>query len=259
MSNFIQSFRSDLLKTKRSSAFWISLLGGLFVPVIFLLVFLFNSKKIVPLFQKDAWKEHLLTGWESISFFLLPLFIILIISLVVQIEFKNNTWKQVFASPQSLGNIFFSKLLTIHFLILFFFFIFSTGIILAAVIANLFIKGYPFLKDSINWLFLLRIVFKIYISILGLSAIQYALSLRFKNFVAPVGIGLALYIGATIANAVNWKYLYLNPFASSGISIKWLRQPDRPLIENTEWVSIFWFLALTAFAFWDLSRKKEKG
>ncbi len=62
--------------------------------------------------------------------------------------------------------------------------------ILSGVLANLINPEFTFLHRSIDWETILRLNLKTYVSILGISAIQYWLSLRFNNFVAPVGIGL---------------------------------------------------------------------
>ena len=40
-------------------------------------------------------------GWEFMGFFLLPIGVILTTSLVTQLEFRSNTWKQLHTTPQS--------------------------------------------------------------------------------------------------------------------------------------------------------------
>src|SRR5437762_11281848 len=123
--SFVISARAELIKTKRSASFWICVLGSGFIPLIFLLTYTLAPEKNYPRLQSFPWGIHLNQGWQAFSHLLLPMFIILICSLIPQIEFKNNTWKQVFASPQSLGNIFFSKFFAFHLMILFLFLIFN--------------------------------------------------------------------------------------------------------------------------------------
>ena len=49
-----------------------------------------------------------------------PLFIILVCTLLPQIEYKNNTWKQVLTSPQTKWNIFLAKFINLQLFILLF-------------------------------------------------------------------------------------------------------------------------------------------
>ncbi|HKZ67721.1 MAG TPA: ABC transporter permease, partial [Chitinophagaceae bacterium] len=116
--SFIISTKAELIKTKRSASFWLSLIGSAVIPLIFFLVYVLEPKN-ASRFQVKPWELHFTQGWQAFAAFLLPMFVILICSLIPQIEFKNNTWKQVFASPQSVGNIFFSKYLSIIIMILF--------------------------------------------------------------------------------------------------------------------------------------------
>src|SRR5436190_1817268 len=106
--NFFISARAELIKIKRSASLWICFLGAGFIPLIFLLNYTLQPEKNFKRLAMFPWAIHFGIGWQAFSSFLLPMFIILICSLIPQIEFKNNTWKQVFASPQPLANIFIS-------------------------------------------------------------------------------------------------------------------------------------------------------
>ena len=257
--NFAISVQSELLKTKRSASFWLSILAAAMMPVLFLLAHYFKPEGGIKALEKDPWGTQFMWGWQSVNFFIFPMFVILICALIPQIEFKNNAWKQVFASPQSLGNIYFSKFLSIHLMIFFFYLCFILFMILSAVMTNLLNSHFNFLEKSIDWQKLATMNFKSYLSILGISAIQYWLSLRFKNFIAPVGIGLALLVLAIIARQVGWEHIYKIPFAHPLLTQESFRSVGRPLIENHEWNSILYFAAFTLLGFFDLKFKKERG
>ena len=92
-----------------------------------------------------------------------------------------------------------------------------------------------------------------------MSAIQYALSLRFKNFLAPVGIGLALLVGALIAFGIGWKHIYKLPFAHPILTYTSMGKPNRPLLENHELNSIAYCIGFLILGFIDMKFKKEKG
>ncbi len=255
--NFITSTRAELLKTKRSAAFWLSVLGALFIPAIFFLMYYFKPEVFIPMLKEDPWRIHLIRGWQSLSAFLLPMFIILICSLIPQIEFKNNTWKQVFASPQSYGNIFFSKFLTIHLMILFCFLLFTLFMIFSALLVNLFNNKFSFSDNSIDFAALFKLIFKTYVSILGISAIQYWLSLRFKNFIAPIGIGLGFLITSLII--MQWEHIFKVPYAFPILTLSSAMNNAGKWLENHELNSIGYFVVFTFIAFLDLKFRKEKG
>lgn len=257
--SFAISAQAELLKTKRSASFWLSILAAAMIPVLFFLAYYFKPDGVIKQLQSDPWKVHFTWAWEALSFFVFPMYIILICTLIPQIEFKNNTWKQVFASPQTVANIFFSKFFTIHLMIFFFYLLFNLFMILAGVSVNLLNDRFNFLQHSIDWQKMMYLSLKTYISILGISAIQYWLSLRFKNFIAPVGIGLALLIIALIARRVGWEHIYKLPFAHPLLTLESFRAPNRPFIENHEWNSIIYFIAFALLGFFDLKFRKEKG
>jgi lantibiotic transport system permease protein len=255
--SFPISLRAEILKTRRSAAFWLSVIGAAFIPAIFFLMYFFKPEVFAQKVDNQPWETHFTNGWQALSIFMLPMFIILTCSLILQLEYKNNTWKQVFASPQSLGNIFFSKFMTIHGMIFFCFFLFNLFMIVSAVAVNTFNKSYHFLDHSINWSFLLRLNFKTYVSILGISAIQYWLSLRFKNFIAPIGIGLALLIASLILS--QWEHIYKIPYAHPLLTFLSIKKHETSLLANHEWNSMGYFIAFTGLAFADMKYRKERG
>ena len=254
------STQAEVLKIKRTSSFWLSILGALFVPVIFFCIFTFNpDDDALKGFSTEPWKKMFFLGWEFFSAFTLPMYIILIATLLPQIEVKNNTWKQVFASPQSLANIFFSKFAVVNIMVISCFLLYNVFMLLTGVIVNLMNSRFPFLHNGIDVVLVIRLSFKFYISVLGIIAFQYYLSLRFKNFVAPIGIGLALVIGGVIVFNLHWKHVYTFPYAYPLITSGLSRQTGRPFLETHEWYSLGYFVFFMLLGFWDMKMRKEKG
>ena len=258
MSFFI-STRAELLKTKRTASFWLSVIGAAFIPAIFFMAYLSKPDGSLKNLAKDAWGVHFMYGWQSLSSFLLPMYVILICALVPQIEYKNNTWKQVYASPQTVANIFFSKFVTIQLMILFCYVLFNLFMILSGIAVSIINPKFAFLEHSIDWERLLKLNLKTYISVLGISAIQYWLSLRFKNFIAPIGIGLALLITAIVALNYHWSHIFKIPFAHPILTLINVMAPNRPFLENHELNSIGYFIFFMIVGFIDLKMRKEKG
>jgi len=259
--SFIISTKAELIKTKRSASFWLSLIGSAVIPLIFFLIYVVEPKN-ASRFQVKPWELHFTQGWQAFAAFLLPMFVILICSLIPQIEFKNNTWKQVFASPQSIGNIFFSKYLSIIIMILFLFLMFNIFMLLSGIVPNLFYSKYTFLKNSIDWGALLKLNFKTFVSLLGIISIQYWIGLRFRNFIVPIGIGLGLLVSSMIL--LPWEHVdkvpYAFPLRTFMTSItKSKNELAGPLLQNHELNSIGYFIFFTIVAFLDMRFRKERG
>ncbi|RYY57988.1 MAG: hypothetical protein EOO05_17535 [Chitinophagaceae bacterium] len=259
--SLLTSVKSELIKTKRSSSFWLSLIGAGVIPVIFLLIYLIRPDKVVNQMKAMPWETHFFQGYQQFSSLLLPIFVILICSQIPQIEYKNNTWKQVFASPQSIGNIFFSKYIAIILMILFLFLMYNIFMILAAVIPSFIHKEISFLKHPINWAQLFELNLKTFISLLGIISIQYWLSLRLKNFIAPIGIGLALLIGSMMAFGFGWEHVFKLPFAFPLLTLVNLPKDGSSghALLNHEWNSIGYFVFFTILAFLDMKYRKQRG
>lgn len=250
---FIHSLHSEWLKTKRSSAFWLSIFGGFFIPTIYLIGYLHDKTCINDVVKVGPiWTYHFMRCWQNMSFLLLPMGVILACSLITQLEFKNNTWKQLHTTPQSFSVIFFAKLLVILFMTIQFFIFFNIGVILSGVIPCL-IFDHNFSNESIPALYFLKANAKFFISCLPIIAFQYLVSLKFKNFMVAIGAGLMGLIGTLIA--FSWKHIYLSPFSYSsycfgrkiGIDI------------SSYLLAGIYFLLLIAVAYFTYISKKEKG
>jgi hypothetical protein len=257
--SFAIATRAEVLKTKRTASVWLTVMAAGLLPGVFFLGFMLNAQELIKELAATPWETYFMWGWGVLSAFLFPMYIILLCSLIPQIEYKNNTWKQVFAAPQSVGTIFFSKFLTIHFVIVFFFLLFNGFMLGGAILANLLNPNFSFIDQAVPWRDLLMLNLKTYVSILGISAIQYTLSLRFKNFIAPIGIGLALLIGAIIGANLGWGDIFKMPYAHPLLSLKYMGMKNRPLLENHEWNAIVYCISFLAIGFLDMRFRKEKG
>ena len=251
------SFKTELIKTKRSAALWLVILGAGFVPFIFILSYLIKPDNNIKRLAKNPWAAHIGELWQAFSVFLLPMFIILVCSMIVQLEYKNNTWKQVYASPQSYGSIFFSKLSGIITMILLLFVLFNLFSLGAAIVPDLVYGGkFGFLKTTFNWQKFFVLNIRIFISTLGIIAIQYWLSMRFKNFIVPIGIGLASLISTMIA--MNWEHIFKLPFAHPFLTLQF-GEVKKGFLQNHEWNAIGYFIAFVLIGFFDMKYRKERG
>jgi lantibiotic transport system permease protein len=248
---FIHAIQSEWLKTKRSASNWLSIIGGFFIPTM-LTIAAFYFGKTINAGQGNGWNSAYGNAWRDMAVFLLPMGMILAGSLITQIENKNNTWKQVHATPQRFTIIFFSKFAVILIMTVKFFVFFNVGVLLYAILPSLFLDG-GFPEDAFPFWDILKLNLKIFVACMPILAIQYLLSLNFKNFLVPIGIGFLGLIGTMIAfNFV--KHIYLSPFAFTLYAVL----PKKVWFNPTVYALIA-FALITGLNYYLYMRKKDKG
>lgn len=257
VASLILNTKAEFLKSKRTAALWLTVVGAVFIPVINFIRLVARPDYFVRPFKDNPWQQIINDNWEAATIFLLPIYVILVTSLVVQIEYRNNTWKQVYTSPRTLADIFFSKFIVIHSLILLCFILFSAFIILASYATNLVQKQYTFFDHAVPWKLLFLLIVKSYFSVLAITSIQYWLSLRFRNFIVPAGIGLGLLITGLIIHA--WDHLYYYPYMYSMISFMRNYEKIPGFVFKAQLFNVIWFVMVLSIGFFDLVQRKEKG
>jgi hypothetical protein len=228
------SLRSEILKTKRTASLYFTLIGAAVVPVIFLLNVLLDDDGMDST-RKDPLNNvfKLLSEMNGVAFF--PWFIILICTLLPQIEYKNNTWKQVFASPQTKGNLLLAKYLNIHLLMLLFLVSTHLFMFIAIAIANVAMPAYGFFNHSLDGLKVLTNAANTYVTMLAVCTIQFWFGLRFKNFIIPIGIGLALWLTGTVL-VFEYKANLANYFPYSYHTFNFSPK-HKPHLNQVAWIS----------------------
>lgn len=253
------SIQAELLKIKGTASIWLSGIVGAIVPLGLFLHFVIWPNDGIEELAPNTWQQFFLFGWEIFTAFLLSLCIVLLCTSIPQIEAKNNTWKQVFSSPQPIHNIFFSKFLIIQIMILFCFANFNILMLLAVVLLDFIHPGYEFFKNNVSWEMLIRLNVKTYISISALSAFQYYLSLRLSNFIFPVGIGIIFMIGAFVVTNFNWSYSDFYPYTYPLLSLDSVKDTSEPFLIFHEWLSIAYCIFFLLAGWITMKMQKEKG
>jgi hypothetical protein len=142
--SFFRAFRSEWLKRRRSFGAAMIVGGSLFTPAIVTVVRLIHYKNLPALYAIESfWPPLWRACWESMAIFFLPLGAILATSLITQIEFKSNAWKQVHALPLRPAVIFLSKLSVIVVMLVQFLVLFNLGIYLAGILPSILVPGVP--------------------------------------------------------------------------------------------------------------------
>ncbi len=140
--------------------------------------------------------------------------IVLVTSLLAQIEFKNNAWKQLHTAPQSLTNIFLAKLAVILVMMLQFFALFNLGIYLSGVLPCL-MTGTALPAESIPYRFFLMENARYFVDCLPIIGLEFLVSLQAGQFSGAGGRRLVMWILSL--SVLSWKYGYLFPYAYCGL------------------------------------------
>jgi hypothetical protein len=248
--NFINSLHCELLKIKGSALLWVSIAGSIVLSMVFTLRFIYLRFHIDLWAEGNAWERLYLQNARPFAGFLLPIGVILICSLITQIEYRNNNWKQLHTTPQTYVTIFLAKFTTLLVVTFIVFFFFNVGVLVNGIAPNLIVSG-SFPRDAIPFHFLLEQTFKSFISILPIIGLQYLLSLQYKNFIVAIGAGLVLYVGTMPMSRVDFSFL--SPYSYA------LHYFDQNFNEHHYLRAIIYFVLVFTISFFLYIKKKEKG
>jgi hypothetical protein len=256
MKTYINSLLSEWQKTRKSAASWLVLIGGLFVPTILIIVQSFYPEEFSPaVLGENYWNSLFRHSWESTAILLLPVGVILATSMITQLEFRNNTWKQVFTTPQRFSTLFFSKLTVVIVMMIEFFIINLLGLFAAAYLPGLWSSaGYP---PSPPLMSIAQYNMLFFVASLPLLAWQFMISMRFRNFLVSIGVGIGLVMGSLFA--FSWKYGYQFPFAHTGLVYAKLSGQNRTPDGIELWMlSLIWFVVITIIHYILYIAQKER-
>ena len=153
---------------------------------------------------------------------ILPMLIVFIAYSVNSIEHKADTWKTLFSLPIPKFSIYTAKYLYAFFLVLL---CLSLFVLFTLGFGNLLSVLKPALKFSEYNAAgaLMQVYFKLFLSALGILSIQFLLSLLFRDFLKPMGIGFVCAITGAILAGNNWTYAYLFPYSQPMVAVSTIK------------------------------------
>jgi len=181
--------------------------------------FLNNSNKVVHHPGIMLWFEFSAVILAVMGSLILPMLIVFIAYSVNSIEHKADTWKTLFSLPISKLAVYAAKYFYAFFLV---FLCLALFVLFTLGFGNLIGVIKPVLKFSeynAAWL-LTQVYFKLFLSSLGILSIQFILSLLFRDFLKPMGIGFVCAITGAILAGNGVAYSYLFPYSQPMITIK---------------------------------------
>lgn len=209
---FINSFRSEWLKRRRTMTTWLVFGGALFIPVIIMLS-RFKNRATLPKFfaSDDFWTASWRQSWEAMIVMLLPVGISLAAALLSNIEFRDHGWKQLHTTPLRMTTIFFSKFAVFTLLLIEVFVIFLAASYIVAILPALVLNDvgwpaapFPLAKFALE-------SGRLFVACLPIAALQFAISLQFRNFLVPLAVGFGLWILGV--GMISWEFGWLLPYS----------------------------------------------
>jgi len=249
--NLLISLRSELLKTRKAS-FYLTLIAAAVGPTIYLFNVLLDDDELNGK-SKDPLTAiyKILSEMNAVALF--PLFIVLICTLLPQIEYRNNTWKQVLTSPQTKANVFLAKFLNLHLLMLIFLIATHLFMFLTIVAINFINPNLDLFKHPFNESIVIVNAANAYILLLAVCAIQFWIGLRFRNFIVPIGIGFALWLTGTIMGVQHKSNLVdYFPYSFHALPVS---QKLKPQLTQIAWTSLGYALVFLIVGFFDFRRR----
>jgi lantibiotic transport system permease protein len=247
------SLRSELLKSKRTASVYLTLLAAAVVPFIFVLDATVDG--ISPENRSTIFSKMFIEGFRMSGFVILPIFIILVCTLLPQVEYKNNTWKQVFTSPQTKGNVFVAKLINIHFLILLFIIANQFFLLMAATLLHFTEPTFNVLNQPIEGYEIFVNIVNAYVSLLAMCTLQFWLGLRFRNFIIPIAIGISLWvIGSMLVMEYKFGWAVYFPYS---FHVYNTFPNHKPLLNTVEWASGAYAAAFLLLGFLDFKTNRS--
>ncbi|RYY56038.1 MAG: hypothetical protein EOO09_08005 [Chitinophagaceae bacterium] len=215
------AFRAEILKTRKTVAFYCTLIAAAFIPVIYALNIFTHGLPDEDQSVKDPLNSIFNGSGVINTIAIFPLFVVVLCTLLAQIEYRNQAWKQVLSAPHTKANIFLSKFLTVQLMMVLFIVATHAFMWLVAVTAHYKLPGLHILDRPFDAGRIYQGLLNMYVSTLALCAIQFWISIRFKNFIIGIAVGLALWlVGTLLALEMKSPMAGYFPYSFPSMSVK---------------------------------------
>lgn len=252
MKNLIKNIITEFIKSKNTFAWWLVILGAAFMPAFVSFVFLSKWKHLVPQQGHNPWDDFTEMSWKGMGFIYTPFFIVLLTCLFFNIEHKSNTWKHIFTLPILKSSIYINKLLTLIIFIAIFYVLYIPIWIGCGFAVGLIKPQLQLTTHSPDYVSLFSLCFHSFISSLGILAIHFWLSIRFKNMIIPIGIavlGCIIWIALYQGRAEQITYF---PYAYNYSTVSpplWLNLKKFGIFPQHEIFSLLYFAIFTSLSY----------
>lgn len=218
MRSFFISIQSEFYKSRKTLAFWSSILLPLFICAAIALGFIFKYENLVKHPPQILWFYFISPIAGIMGSLLLPVLVIYNTYAITNIEYKGDTWKSLFSLPLPKLSIYASKFLYIIFLTFLTMLLFAVLIIVSGHGIELIRPQLEFGNYNPNEL-VFKFFTKMFLSTIGIISVQFLMNLMWNDFLKPFGLGFLLTIVGSITANVGWKYAAYLPHAFPSLTV----------------------------------------
>ena len=212
MKQTLPLFRSEVIKLKRSAVWYILLLGVALTATGVFIGHLLDAHNMVKI-NADPWDRYFRAALAIFNLFIVVPYTVLLVSAVIFVEQRANAWKYLYTLPYSRGQFYFTKWILVAILYLASIFFLLAGVVLSGYLLDVFRPEYEFAYYHPQYTFLLREMGHFFMASLGLVSFQYWLSLRFRNILVPLGIGVFGFVFGIIMSVTGQKLALYLPYS----------------------------------------------
>ncbi len=253
---FRRCITADLYKLKRTPVLWLALVGGAFVGIFVFLIYYF----LVDEFQgadANPWNNYVQIGFTMISMLLITPYAVLLTAAVLYPEHQANAWKWLHTLPLPRTYYYLAKLLVTLALVVLTYVVFFLTLLAGGYLLSILLPQLGFQDHTPAAGRLLGIVVRSFVSLLGLTAIQFWLSYRYRNIIVPIGVGLLGFIIGLVSATKTQAALYF-PYCYPVYTSLLLESNDPQSADlpywgsllQTEWLSAGYFLVFMVVGIW---------
>lgn len=252
MRDLTDFYLTELIKLRRTFAFWLTIIGAAIIPLMLIITYIYNWQMFVPAAGRNPWSELFTRAFNGVILFM-PLYIILLIGLIFNIEYKANAWKHVLVLPVSREIIFAGKYLVVFTMVFAFMSLFILFTFVAGEILGICKPELNFGIHLPEFFTVLDFSIKVETAVLAIISIHFWLGFKARNLISALGIGLA---GIALAVLMNGKGGYADffPYAYSIMLLNYNPSPDHANSERFLLVSMAYFLIFSVLAFFQFRR-----
>ncbi|MBK7871227.1 MAG: ABC transporter permease [Saprospiraceae bacterium] len=265
ISYFSRSIVAETFKLKRTPLLWIALIGGIFVSGFVFLIYVFSVENLGNV-KGNPWNLYFRFGFTMISLLFAMPYIVLVTSSITYFEHNSNTWKFLYTLPLQKGNFYFSKLFVVISLIAVTYIVYFISLFITGYLLDFIRPVYGFQKTAPDFVWFISTLGHSYLSLLGITSLHYWMSIRWKNFILPMSIGLLGFIIAVfILLAKKYDMAIYFPYAYAGLVGLELGPHNEPTgmlqfwkLTSAEWLSLACFVVFTFVGFWEEKKSNVK-
>jgi len=255
MKELTIAIQVEVVKLRRTLAFWMMFLAPLGIVA---LTVLFNVRLAASVSgaDKDAWAVMVRDTMGFWVVLMLPMFVALESSLIVQLEHSQKMWKHLFALPSPRWTVYIAKLIVTMFIVAVSIIVLMGGIVLSGWLLQTFgiRPDFQWTTPDPAWAVAVRTAFLVFVLSWGMIALQTYVSMKWSSFIVAMGIGtvgsimsFVLIRSTTLAQVIPWSL----PFNALEPYIKQQTTLELPLL-----ISLLGTLLFTALGLWDLNTKE---